>query len=76
MLQGRHRERELLEWQLERARRGQSAVRSEAGIGKTALLDHVAERASECQVARAAGVHGALRACCSSGTAVATRTAR
>jgi hypothetical protein len=42
MLQGRQSERQLLERQLERARRGQSAVRAlrgEAGIGKTALLD-------------------------------------
>src|SRR5690606_39741627 len=31
-------------------------VRGEAGVGRTALLDHVAARASGCRLLRAAGV--------------------
>ncbi|GAA3128736.1 LuxR family transcriptional regulator [Streptosporangium carneum] len=44
-------------------RTGQSGVlvlRGEAGIGKTALLDHLCDRASGCQVARAAGVESEM----------------
>ena len=42
---------------LDSARTGTSAlaVRSEAGIGETALLDYLARRAEECRVIRAAG---------------------
>ena len=37
-------------------RHQRAAVRSEAGIGETALLDYLARRAEECRVIRAAGV--------------------
>jgi hypothetical protein len=35
-------------------------VRGEAGVGKTALLDYLVERASGCRVARAAGVQSEM----------------
>ncbi len=62
-LRGRGSECERLDRLLERARAGASAVlviRGEAGIGKTALLDHVAQRASGCRLARAAGVQSEM----------------
>ena len=49
MLRGRRDEQRALEGQLQRVRAGKSSVlvlRGEAGIGKTALLEHVAEQAS------------------------------
>ena len=49
----------MLDRQLERVRAGESSVvvvRGEAGVGKTALLEHVAEQASECRIARIGGV--------------------
>ncbi len=58
-LVGRGDELALLDGALAAARTGQSRVlvlRGEAGIGKTALLDHVAARAAGCRVARTAGV--------------------
>ncbi|WP_237047901.1 AAA family ATPase [Lentzea guizhouensis] len=58
-LLGRRREGETLERLLTQARSGAGQVlvlRGEAGIGKTALLDHVSERAAGFRVARAAGV--------------------
>jgi DNA-binding CsgD family transcriptional regulator len=58
-LYGRRDERAALELLLKRARAGESSVlvlRGEAGIGKTALLEFVAERATGCRVARAVGV--------------------
>jgi AAA ATPase domain len=58
-LRGRRREQETLEQVLRDARRGHSrtlVLRGEAGSGKTALLDHLAERASFARVLRAAGV--------------------
>ena len=48
MLRGRHNERNVLDDQLQRVRAGESSVlvlRGEAGVGKTALLEYVAERA-------------------------------
>ncbi|MFF3439488.1 helix-turn-helix transcriptional regulator [Streptosporangium sp. NPDC002721] len=59
VLQGRRREQEALDRLLRDVRAGQSRVlvlRGEAGVGKTALLDHLAEAASSGRVARAAGV--------------------
>jgi DNA-binding CsgD family transcriptional regulator len=59
MLVGRERERGDLERVLERARSGASATLAlvgEPGIGKTALLDHAAGRASGMQLLRARGV--------------------
>ncbi|MGA8722471.1 MAG: AAA family ATPase [Solirubrobacteraceae bacterium] len=58
-LRGRSSERERLGRLLSRVRSGRSGVlvlRGEAGIGKTALLEHLVERASGCTVTRAAGV--------------------
>jgi AAA ATPase domain len=58
-LRGRSAECRALEVLLESARAGDSAtlvLRGEAGVGKTALLDYVAERASGCRLARVAGV--------------------
>ena len=60
---GRRGECEALERLLEAARAGSSSVlilRGEAGCGKTALLDYVAEHASGCRVVRAAGVQSAM----------------
>jgi DNA-binding CsgD family transcriptional regulator len=58
-LRGRAREQQALERLLADVREGRSrtlTLRGEAGAGKTALLDHLAERATGCRVARAAGV--------------------
>ncbi|MDS0134617.1 MULTISPECIES: AAA family ATPase [unclassified Amycolatopsis] len=57
-LLGRGEELAALDGVLAAARAGHSRVlvlRGEAGIGKTALLDHVAAQASGCRVARTAG---------------------
>jgi hypothetical protein len=62
-LRGRHRERELLDRLIEAVRAGESralVVRGEPGMGKTALLDYVAEHASGCRVARVAGVQSEM----------------
>jgi DNA-binding CsgD family transcriptional regulator len=59
VLVGRTRERHALDWLLEGAlsRRGGSLVlRGEEGMGKSALLEYLVERAAGCRVARAAGV--------------------
>src|SRR5918998_104352 len=59
VLLGRRDERESLDRLLDGARSGRSGVlvvRGEAGVGKTALLEYVAERASGCELARATGV--------------------
>jgi len=56
VLRGRGDECRRLERLLDSARGGTSAmlvIRGEAGVGKTALLDYVAERASGCSVVRA-----------------------
>jgi DNA-binding CsgD family transcriptional regulator len=58
-LLGRRRERHTLDRLLESIRAGQSRVlvlRGESGIGKSALLEYLAGRASGCRVARAACV--------------------
>ena len=63
MLRGRHDEREALNRQLQCVRTGQSSVlvlRGEAGVGKTALLEYVAEQAAECRIARVAGVESEM----------------
>ena len=59
MLRGRREECAELDRLLQRIRAGESSVlvlRGEAGIGKTALLEFVAEQATGCRVARAGGV--------------------
>jgi DNA-binding CsgD family transcriptional regulator len=59
MLRGRRRECEALDRLLGAVRRGESrvlVVRGEAGVGKTALLEYVVERASGCRIARTTGV--------------------
>jgi len=56
---GRRDERESLDRLLDGARSGRSGVlvlRGEAGVGKTALLEYVSERASGCELARTTGV--------------------
>jgi hypothetical protein len=35
-------------------------VHGEAGVGKTALLEHLAEQASDCQIARVSGVQSEM----------------
>jgi hypothetical protein len=60
----RQGERAALDRLLETVRMGQSralVVHGEAGIGKTALLDHLVERASGCRVLRAAGVESEMQ---------------
>jgi DNA-binding CsgD family transcriptional regulator len=63
VLRGRRNECEALDRQLQCVRAGQSSVqvlRGEAGVGKTALLAYVAEQASECRIARVAGVESEM----------------
>src|SRR6266478_2287301 len=63
MLWGRFHECEVLDRLLEAVRGGESrvlVVRGEPGVGKSALLDYVAGRASGCRVARAAGVQSEM----------------
>ena len=62
-LRGRRRECDALDQLLRSARDGQSRVlvlRGEAGIGKTALLEHLANQADGCRVARAVGVESEM----------------
>ena len=62
-LRGRRGECEVLDRLLASVRAGQSRVlvlRGEAGIGKTALLGYLLERASGCRIARAAGVESEM----------------
>src|SRR5882724_939310 len=62
-LLGRRSETETLDQLLEAVRTGESralAIRGDPGVGKTALLEYVAEHASGCRVARAAGVQGEM----------------
>src|SRR4051812_15485252 len=63
VLLDRQTEREELDRLLSAVRRGESrvlVVRGEPGVGKSALLDYVAEHASGCRVARAAGVESEM----------------
>src|SRR5690349_6994767 len=63
VLLGRAAELERLEWMMSDVRGGQSAVlliRGEAGVGKTALLDHLAGQAAALRVARVAGVEAEI----------------
>jgi DNA-binding CsgD family transcriptional regulator len=63
VLRGRRNQCEVLDRQLQRVRAGESSVlvvRGEAGVGKTALLEYVAERASGCRIARVAGVESEM----------------
>src|SRR5262245_57422011 len=62
-LRGRRRECDALDRLIEAARSGESrslVVRGEPGVGKTALLDYLAEHSSGCRVARAAGVQSEM----------------
>ncbi len=63
MLRDRHHECAALEAVLQQIGAGQSAVlvlRGEAGIGKTALLEYLGERALGCRVLRAIGVQAEM----------------
>src|ERR1700716_867814 len=63
MLLGRRNECEVLDGLLNRVRNGESAVlvlRGEAGVGKTALLEYVAERSSGCRIVRVGGVESEM----------------
>jgi DNA-binding CsgD family transcriptional regulator len=60
---GRHPECGVLDGLVEAVRAGESravVLSGEAGVGKTALLEYVAERASDCRVVRAAGVQSEM----------------
>ena len=60
---GRDAECGVLDGLVEAVQGGQSramVVSGEAGVGKTALLDYVAERASDCRVVRVAGVQSEM----------------
>jgi DNA-binding CsgD family transcriptional regulator len=59
----RRGERGVLDRLIDAVRAGESRVllvRGDPGIGKTALLNYLAERASECQVVRVAGVQSEM----------------
>src|SRR3954469_22084772 len=63
MLLGRHNECDVLDHLLDAVRRGESrvlVVRGEPGVGKSALLEYLVERASGCRVVRAAGVESEM----------------
>src|SRR5436305_10001175 len=58
LLLGRRAERDTLDRPLAHLRAGESqplVVRGEARVGKSALLDYLVDRASDCTIARAAG---------------------
>jgi DNA-binding CsgD family transcriptional regulator/tetratricopeptide (TPR) repeat protein len=62
-LLGRHSESAILDRLLDVVRAGQSralVIRGDPGIGKTALLEYVVERATGCRVAQAAGVQAEM----------------
>ena len=63
MLLGRAGECALIDGLIGAVSRGESralVIRGEAGVGKTALLEYVVERASACRVVRAAGVQSEM----------------
>jgi DNA-binding CsgD family transcriptional regulator len=63
MLRGRREERAVLDGLLGEARAGGSGVlvlRGEAGVGKTALLEHASESASDFRMLRAVGVESEM----------------
>src|SRR5437764_4281522 len=63
MLRSRRAEREVLDRELQRVRAGESSVlvvRGEEGVGKTTLLEYLAERASGCRIVRVAGVESEM----------------
>ena len=63
MLRGRRNECAVLDRQLRRVRAGASSVlvaRGEAGIGKTSLLQYVADQASDCRTVRLAGIESEM----------------
>ncbi|GLZ48855.1 transcriptional regulator [Actinomycetospora sp. NBRC 106375] len=62
-LVGRRRELDALDDLVSHLREGRSTalvVRGEAGVGKTALLQHLAARAPGCRIARASGVESEM----------------
>ena len=62
-LLGRRRECDVLDRLLDAVRGGEGrtlVVRGQPGVGKTALLDYLAEQASGCRVAHAAGVESEM----------------
>src|SRR5467141_1880433 len=62
-LTGRRSECDALDRLIEAVRAGESrtlVVRGEPGVGKTALLEYLAEHASGCRVVRAAGVQSEM----------------
>ena len=62
-LRGRHDECAALDRLLADSTSGRSQVlvlRGEAGIGKSALVEHLVQRAAECRIARAAGVESEM----------------
>jgi len=62
-LTDRDGERDVLDRLVDAVRAGESRVlviRGDPGVGKTVLLDYLAERADGCRVARAAGVHSEM----------------
>jgi DNA-binding CsgD family transcriptional regulator len=62
-LTGRRAERRTLDQLVAAIRNGESrslVVRGEAGVGKTALLEYLAGRATGCHIARAAGVQSEM----------------
>jgi predicted ATPase len=64
VLLGRGAERAALDRLLSTVRAGGSAalvVRGEPGVGKTALLEYVVERAAGCRVVRASGVESEIQ---------------
>jgi DNA-binding CsgD family transcriptional regulator len=63
VLRGRRSEREVFDRLLAAVRSGESralVVRGEPGVGKTALLEYVAERAAGCRVERVTGVQSEM----------------